>query len=335
MELGDLAGKVARVVDLVAIDLDDHVAGLDVLLGGRAVLGHLGDHGALGLRQADRVGDVVAHILDDDAEPAAIDGAMLLQLTDHLLDERCRHGEGDADIAAGGGEDRGVHADDLAVQIEGRAAGIAAIHRRVDLQIVIGARSDVAVMGRDDACGHRSAEAERIADREHPVTDARILFGKLHVRELLRGLDLEQSDVGPRVGADQRGRIFVAVLERHGDVLGILDHMVVGDEVPVRRNEEARALRERRVRTCRVAALAGLALAELLEEIVERVVLRQVGQPRNLQVVLGDLGVALDVDADDRRAHLLHEVGKAQRCGSIRSLHRLRRRNLGGLRRLG
>jgi hypothetical protein len=73
--------------------------------------------------------------------------------------------------------------------------------------------------------------------------------------------------------------------------------MVVGDEVPVRRNEEARALRERRVRTCRVAALAGLALAELLEEIVERVVLGQVGQPRNLQVVLGDLGVALDVDA--------------------------------------
>ena len=279
MELGDLAGKVARVVDLVAIDLDDHVAGLDVLLGGRAVLGHLGDHGALGLRQADRIGDVVAHILDDDAEPAAIDGAMLLQLTDHLLDEGSRHGEGDADIAAGGREDRGVHADDLAVQIEGRATGIAAIHRGVDLQIVVGTRSDVAVMGRDDACRHRSAEAERIADREHPVTDAGILAGKLHVRKLLRSLDLEQSDVGPGVGADQRSRIFVAALERHGDVLGVLDHMVVGDEVPVRRNEEARALRERRVRTRRAVALAGLALAELLEEIVEGLSSGRSGSP--------------------------------------------------------
>src|SRR5262249_33199802 len=79
----------------------------------------------------------------------------------------------------------------------------------------------------------------------------------------------------------------------------------------------------------------GLALAELLEEVVERVVLRQIGEPRNLQVVLGDLGVALDVDANDRRAHLLHEIGKAQGCGSIGSLHRLRRRSLGGLRRVG
>ena len=58
---------------------------------------------------------------------------MLLQLTDHFLDKGRGDREGDADTAAGRREDRGVHANDLAVQIEGRAAGVAAVHRRVDL----------------------------------------------------------------------------------------------------------------------------------------------------------------------------------------------------------
>ena len=40
----------------------------------------------------------------------------------------------------------------------------------------------------------------------------------------------------------------------------------------------------------RVLTLAiGLALAEMLEEVVERVVLRNVWQARNLKVVVGDL----------------------------------------------
>jgi hypothetical protein len=53
----------------------------------------------------------------------------------------------------------------------------------------LGARANVAVVGRDDASSHRAAEAERIADREHPVTDAGILLQELHVRELLRSLE--------------------------------------------------------------------------------------------------------------------------------------------------
>src|SRR5262245_18280734 len=45
---------------------------------------------------------------------------MLLQLTDHLLDESRRHREGDPDAAARRREDCGVHTDDLAIKIEGR-----------------------------------------------------------------------------------------------------------------------------------------------------------------------------------------------------------------------
>ena len=63
--------------------------------------------------------------------------------------------------------------------VEGRAARIAAIDRRVDLQeIVIGAGADVAAARRDDAGRDRAAEAEGIADGDHPVADARRLVAR-------------------------------------------------------------------------------------------------------------------------------------------------------------
>ena len=165
-------------------------------------------------------------------------------------------------------------------------------------------------MRRDDAGRHRAAEAERVADGEHPVADARVLLRELDEREgLAVGLDLDQGNVGARVGADQRRRIFVAVLHRDGDVLGVLDHVVVGHDEAVRRDEEARALRQSRRR---LLLLLRHAFAELLEEVVERVVLGQIGHARDL-VVLGDLGVALDVDADHRGANPGDEVGEGQR----------------------
>src|SRR5262249_29236007 len=150
-----------------------------ILLGRRAVLGHLGDHGALSLGHADRLSDVVAHILDHDAKPAAIDTAMLLQLPDYLLDKWRWHRESNADTAAGGRQDRGIHADDLAIKIECWAARVAAIYRRIDLQVIVGARTDVAVTRRDDTTSHRATEAKRIANGQHPVAYARFFLGKL------------------------------------------------------------------------------------------------------------------------------------------------------------
>ena len=243
MQLGDFAREVARVLDLLAVHLDDDVAGLKVFLGRGSVLGHFGDHGALGFLHADRVGDVVAHILDDDTEPAAIDRAGSLELGDDLLHQSGGHGESNADIAARGREDRGVDADNLAVEVKRGTAGIAAVHRRIDLQIVVRPRADIAVMRRDDAGRHRAAQTERVADREHPVAHARVLGLELDEGERLAvGLDLDERHVRARIGPDQRGWIFVAVLQRDGDVLGVLDHVVVGHDEAVGRDEEARAL---------------------------------------------------------------------------------------------
>src|SRR5690606_37925045 len=132
----------------------------------------IGDERALFLIKTEGLGDVLVYGLDMYAEPSALDGAILDEFLHHVLGDRGRDGEGDADIAARGREDRRVYADHYAGQVEGRAAGVAAIDRRVDLQeIIVGSGADVATACRNDAGCHRTAEAEGIADGDDPIAD--------------------------------------------------------------------------------------------------------------------------------------------------------------------
>ena len=172
----------------------------------RRILLDLRDERALGVLEVEAVGDILRHRLDLHAEPAARDLAVVLQLLHDALGDVARDGEADADAAARRREDRGVDADHLALGVEGRAAGIAVVHRRVDLQeVVVGAGADVAAARRDDARRHRAAEAERIADRDHPVADARRLRGERDIGIVRAFLDLEQREVGLRIRADDAG----------------------------------------------------------------------------------------------------------------------------------
>ena len=108
------------------------------------------------LLQAEAVGNARGHGLDLHADPAALDVALVLELRDHGLHGVGRDAEADADRAAGRRVDRGVHRDHLAVDVEGRAAGVALVDRRVDLdEVVVGTRADVAAARRDDAGGRR------------------------------------------------------------------------------------------------------------------------------------------------------------------------------------
>ena len=62
------------------------------------------------------------------------------------------------------------------VHVEERAAGIALVDGRVGLDVVVvGSGLDVAAAGRDDAGRDRAAEAERVADRHHPVARPHVL----------------------------------------------------------------------------------------------------------------------------------------------------------------
>ena len=120
--------------------------------------------------EIESLGGCVVDVLDAHAEPAAAGFAELAKLFDDRDGGGGRNGEADADRAARGRQDGRVDADDLAVHVEQRTAGIAFVDGGIGLDIVVvGAGLDVAAAGRDDARRDRAAEAERVADRHHPI----------------------------------------------------------------------------------------------------------------------------------------------------------------------
>src|SRR5205085_3308276 len=129
------------------------VSRLEPCFRGWAVCGYRGDQrtGRPIRIHAEALGDTRGDALDRDAEPAAGHMAIVADLLDHALRGIGGEREADPDRAAGWRVDRRVDPDDLAMQVEGWPAGIAAVDRGVDLdEIVIGAFIDVAPQRRDD-----------------------------------------------------------------------------------------------------------------------------------------------------------------------------------------
>src|SRR5205807_5113701 len=110
------------------------------------------------------------------------------------------------------------------------------------------AEAERAAFGGDDADGERVFELERVADGDGPVTLANAVgVAQRNARQRLPSLDFQESDVGGRIAADDLriARVAaVAVLVRapvHLHFAGAFDDMVVGDDVAVGRNDEARS----------------------------------------------------------------------------------------------
>ena len=200
--------------------------------------------------------------------------------------------------------------DHLAVHVEHRATGIAAIDRGVGLdEVVIGTGVDVARPGRDDAGRHRSAQPERIADRDHPVADPhRVAVAPLDRREWAVALDLQDGKVGPLVDADHLGRQIGVVGQDDGDLVRPIDDVVVGHHIAALGDDEAGAERGRPPRR-RDAALAFPVLEEIAEEVLERRSLREIRDFRHL--ALRDRLAGRDID--HRGQQPLRQVGKALR----------------------
>src|SRR5690606_22620774 len=149
--VGDDPRQVAHRFHVLAVELHDDVAGLDA--GGlrRTAAVNAGNQSAARRFQAQRLGDVVGHFLNAHTEPAAPGFAELAQLIDNADNGFRGNGKADADRSAGGRDDRGVHADDFALQIEQRTARIAAIDGGVSLDVVvIRAGIDIAIARRND-----------------------------------------------------------------------------------------------------------------------------------------------------------------------------------------
>ena len=138
-------------------------------------------------------------------------------------------------------------------------------------------------------------------------------------------IDLQHGQVGARIGADELGVKLLAAVHYDGEFGAALDHVIVGDEIAVLGNEEARALGDR-ARTVIAATLAALGAAavlvvkatELLEEALHRVVVGQIleAAAEHLNIgVGGRLDLGLDANADDGRRHALDDVGETRSLG--------------------
>ena len=272
--------------------------------------------------RSEAVGDIGRHRLNLDADPAAADRALVLELGDDALHGGGRNRERDADAAARRRIDRGVDADHLAFGVEGRAAGIALVHRRVDLdEIVIWAVADVAAAGRDDAGRDGAAETERIADREHPIADPRLVSESLANGKFEPPSTLISARSVRGVGADHLGLVGLAVIGRHLDLVGAVDHVIVGDRVAIGGNEEAGTLAGHHAVSVRAAAKPG----GKPSGPPKRRKKRSIGEPGwngkvLVAIVLGYLLVDVDLDRNHRRLHTLDDIGKANRLRDLADL---------------
>ncbi len=154
--------------------------------------------------------------------------------------------EANAFKVAAAADDHGIDADHFAVDIEQRASAIAAVDGRVGLQEALHLMAglvEVAALGADDAGGHGLIQSEGRADGHRPIADFDgVGVADVERGELLAGVDLQNGQVELGICADQLSRIFGSVAgQGHLYAGGVLDHVVVGENVAVAVHDEARA----------------------------------------------------------------------------------------------
>src|SRR5579859_5901768 len=208
----DLPDQLVGVLDRLAADLRDHVTALDSRFRGRAVVLNACDKRAVEIVLAEAVCNLGSDGLNLGPDRSARHGALFLELRDDRFDSVGWNREGNSRRASGRRQDHVVDADDLAIGVEARPAGIAAVDRRIDLDETFGRTGlDLAFTRRDDTRRHRAPQSERIADGKDPVANARRLVGELHVSEVRAAVDLDQGEVAELIASDEPGRIGLVV----------------------------------------------------------------------------------------------------------------------------
>src|SRR5215472_6462100 len=166
----DAVAQIAAASHRRAVDRDDDVIGpQSSALGRRAGL-DAGDYRSLGAPGVERQREIGGQVLDRDADAPVPDLTVIDQLVHDAAGHVDRDGEADPDIDAGGSDNCGVDADDPALQVDERPAGVTRIDRSVGLDEVLVAFDPWTAPGRtDDPRGHGLSQTERIADRQHKI----------------------------------------------------------------------------------------------------------------------------------------------------------------------
>ena len=183
----------------------------------------------------------------DDAQRGPLDASIAGQVGQYGLRRVDGNGKTDTGALVGAvGGDHGVDADDLAVRVQQRAAGVAGVDGRVGLDGVLDGRAlrtSNGADGADDAAGHGAAEAKGIADGVDLLAHGEC--GGVGQRDGLQvgRVDLQQGQVVRPVGAHNLGRVAALVAQHHLDAaVGALHHVVVGQHVTALVEDESGTL---------------------------------------------------------------------------------------------
>src|SRR5215831_7621732 len=232
--------------------LDDHVARLQSCFLRGAVRQYRLDDGAGPRLQAELFEAFLRHHLHVDPDTSA-NHLAFTQLRQQVSNRIDGHGEADADVSLrlAVADDRRVHADDFAADVQQRSPGVAGVDRRVGLQHLV--RSSVGYLERalgcaDHADADRVRQAERVADGHHPVARLhlrRVAEFRLRQRRFRMFHELNQRAVGERVASDDLGGVgvFVIQIQTHLDLDRVFDDVVVGEDEAVLADDEAGACR--------------------------------------------------------------------------------------------
>ena len=186
---------------------------------------------------------------------------------------------------------------------------------------------DTAGLCRHDTRGHCRGEAEGVAHGEHPFADLQLVAVAHGDDRQFPGIDLDQSEVGSGIRAYDGSVERAVIVKSHFETFGTVDDMIVGDDIAVVADNDARSQSELTLGRLIVAvapALTGLRLrllaARCSEEKVEEVVAERV-ESALIAILHTRSGEALDRDyAVDGRLGGLGEVGVGRSGNSGRTV---------------
>ena len=146
-----------------------------------------------------------------------------------------------AHVSAAGGEDRGIDPDKLSVGVYQRAARVPGVDGGIGLDEVlkIGNPHVGTAHGAHDPHGNGLVQAEGVADSQNDVSDLQFAGLAEFDRRQVPGIDLDDGEVRPRVGADDLAGELPFVVEDHLDLISALDDVVVRQNISLLGHDHA------------------------------------------------------------------------------------------------
>jgi len=139
LDIGNLEFQDIRILDLFAVDLDDHIVLLETGSIGRTPFFNTADQCAVLILQLEGILVLFSEWsrLNADTNSAPDDAALLLKLSNDFFGQVGGDGESQADAAAGWGKDVARDSDDFALHIDQRSAAVAAVDGGVGLDEIL------------------------------------------------------------------------------------------------------------------------------------------------------------------------------------------------------